>query len=67
MEEIKFINKPNDYLNKDYDRYEPIMGNDYMVVDWLLGNTCNYKCSYCSPVCNGGYSPGPMLILHLNL
>ena len=59
MEEIKFINKPNTHLNDDYDRYEPTMGNDYMVVDWLLGNTCNYKCSYCSPICNGGYSPWP--------
>ena len=59
MQEIKFINTPNIELNDAFDRYEPIMGNDYMIIDWLLGNTCNYKCTYCHETCNGGDKPWP--------
>ena len=27
---------------------------DWVVVNWNLGNTCNYSCSYCPPVLNNG-------------
>lgn len=27
---------------------------DLFFVDWSVGNTCNYSCSYCSPVLNSG-------------
>ena len=59
MEEIKFINKPNISMNEKYNRYEPIMGNDYVVIDWMLGNTCNYSCTYCHPNIYGGTVPWP--------
>lgn len=59
MQEIKFIDKPSDGVNKQYNRYEPIMGNDYIVIDWSLGNTCNYSCTYCHPNVYGGSIPWP--------
>lgn len=58
-EEIKFINHADKSLNKDFNRYEPIMGNDYIVIDWMMGNTCNYSCSYCHPTVYGGSIPWP--------
>lgn len=27
---------------------------DLFFVDWSVGNTCNYKCSYCAPILNSG-------------
>lgn len=33
----------------------------YAVIDWVLGNYCNYKCSYCFPNCNTGTSRVPKL------
>lgn len=33
----------------------------YSVIDWVLGNYCNYKCSYCFPNCNTGTSRVPKL------
>lgn len=59
MQEIKFISKSNDQLNSEYNRYEPIMGNDYILIDWGLGNTCNYRCTYCDESSYGGDQPWP--------
>lgn len=28
--------------------------NNILVVDWILSNVCNFKCTYCSPDSNGG-------------
>jgi MoaA/NifB/PqqE/SkfB family radical SAM enzyme len=28
--------------------------NNIMVIDWILSNVCNFKCSYCTPDSNGG-------------
>lgn len=28
--------------------------NSILVVDWILSNVCNFKCSYCTPDSNGG-------------
>ncbi len=28
--------------------------NNLLVVDWILSNVCNYKCTYCGPDSNGG-------------
>ena len=32
-----------------------------LVIDWILSNICNYKCSYCGPSSNGGYFKWPSL------
>ena len=38
--------------------------NDWFVVNWCLGNTCNYSCSYCPSVLHDGskYWPDPSVI-----
>ena len=28
--------------------------NNILVVDWILSNVCNFKCTYCTPDSNGG-------------
>ena len=61
MQELKFISSPKEGANSNYNRYETIMGNDYIVVDWELGNTCNYSCTYCHEVVNGGSFGWPEL------
>lgn len=59
MQEIKFINTPKIELNSAFNRYENIMGNDYILVDWMIGNTCNYGCTYCHPKIYDGSNPWP--------
>lgn len=59
VQEIKFINNSNTSLNEDFNRYDPIMGNDYILIDWMMGNTCNYSCSYCHPTVYDGSLPWP--------
>ena len=27
---------------------------EYFIVNWAIGNQCNYKCSYCTPILNDG-------------
>jgi len=47
MAELKLIKEANtDYLKK-YNRYESVMGNNAFQIDWMIGNTCNYACTYC--------------------
>jgi organic radical activating enzyme len=31
--------------------------NNHIIVYWVLGNFCTYKCSYCVPILNGGDRP----------
>ena len=33
--------------------------SDWFVVNWCLGNTCNYSCSYCPPNLHNGTNPWP--------
>jgi sulfatase maturation enzyme AslB (radical SAM superfamily) len=35
--------------------------SEYSIVDWILGNYCNYKCSYCFPNCNTGTDRPPKI------
>lgn len=34
---------------------------DYVVVNWCVGNTCNYRCSYCPDFLHSGSVPWPDL------
>jgi MoaA/NifB/PqqE/SkfB family radical SAM enzyme len=34
---------------------------DYVVINWCIGNTCNYKCSYCPKELHNGSSPWPAI------
>jgi MoaA/NifB/PqqE/SkfB family radical SAM enzyme len=33
--------------------------NDWFVVNWCLGNTCNYSCSYCPAALHDGSNKWP--------
>jgi organic radical activating enzyme len=35
-------------------RHHHVEAEDWVVVNWNLGNMCNYTCSYCPPVLNNG-------------
>lgn len=61
MQELKLIRNPNLELNNKFDILENIMGNDYIVVEWMMGNTCNYHCTYCGPAFNDGSVDWPTL------
>ena len=38
---------------------DDIFDNRVLRVNWHLGNTCTYKCSYCDPSLNSGDIPWP--------
>lgn len=55
--ELKVINKIDNSLTDKYDSFVPHNKNDYIMVEWMVGNTCNYKCTYCnSDSYDGSYS-----------
>ena len=59
MQELKLIKEANtDYLKK-YNRYESVMGNNAFQIDWMIGNTCNYACTYCDDNFHDGSVPWP--------
>lgn len=59
MQELKFITEPDLSDNNEYDMLEMISGNDYVMIDWVIGTTCNYSCTYCDPEVNDGTYPWP--------
>ena len=50
-------------LFKEYTtlRHHNSEHGDYVVINWCIGNTCNYKCSYCPTDLHNGSSPWPAL------
>ena len=50
-------------MNNYYIRLEHSnpLHNDWFVVNWCLGNTCNYKCSYCPSSLHDGSNRWPSL------
>lgn len=51
------------YLNKEYDilDHSHDTAKETVVVNWLLGNKCNYSCSYCPPWLHKGNVEWPDL------
>lgn len=47
--------------NTNYIRLEHrnLEHKDYVVVNWCLGNTCNYSCAYCPDDLHNGKTPWP--------
>ena len=41
----------------DYDQFIPHNSPDYLFIDWDLGNTCNFSCSYCASFVHDGSIP----------
>jgi MoaA/NifB/PqqE/SkfB family radical SAM enzyme len=48
--------KPKKYIKLQHTNPEH---QEWFVVNWCLGNTCNYSCSYCIPQLNDGSVPWP--------
>jgi organic radical activating enzyme len=46
---------------KDQKIIEISNESNYIIVDWVLGNFCNYKCSYCFPGSNTGDQRPPKI------
>jgi organic radical activating enzyme len=40
-----------------HDQFVFATGPDYIFIDWDLGNTCNFSCSYCDPAVHDGTVP----------
>ena len=40
-----------------YDEFIFHEGPNYLFIDWMLGNTCNFSCSYCDPNVHNGTTP----------
>ncbi len=57
MEVIKVMKKP-DYVKLIHNNPDH---NDWFVVNWCLGNTCNYECSYCPDILHDGSIKWPEL------
>jgi|ETN07SMinimDraft_1059922.scaffolds.fasta_scaffold16913_3 organic radical activating enzyme len=58
--------KDMDYL-EEYDLFERGGGNNTILVDWVLGNTCDYSCTYCTPDNYDGSAPWPTLEVFKNV
>ncbi len=54
MQELKLIKDADTSYLKKYNRYESIMGNNAFHIDWMIGNTCNYACTYCDDMFHNG-------------
>ena len=56
-QEIKLITQPDTSLIEKYDRLELECVADFVTIDWNMGNTCNYSCSYCDTWIHDGTVP----------
>lgn len=53
------LKTPSISANQQYDIFEPTSGTKYVTIDWTMGTTCNYHCSYCDDWINDGKIPWP--------
>ena len=58
--------KNMDYL-EEYDLFERGGGTNSILVDWVVGNTCDYSCTYCTPGSYDGSQPWPTLAVFKNV
>lgn len=61
MEELKFINEPNKKFIDKFVKFQVEKEIDFLMVDWNMGNTCNYSCTYCDEHIHDGSVPWPKL------
>jgi len=63
---LKTMSEKNmDYL-EEFDLFEKGGANNTILVDWVLGNTCDYTCTYCDPDNYDGSAPWPDLEVFKN-
>ena len=44
-------------VTSEYDQFIPYNSPDFLFIDWDLGNTCNFSCSYCASFVHDGSIP----------
>ena len=44
-------------IPEDYDQFVPQTDKNFLFIDWDLGNTCNFSCTYCDPSIHNGSVP----------
>jgi len=57
MQELKLITQPDLSLLNEYKKFELVAEKDYIMIDWNMGNTCNYSCTYCDDHIHNGTFP----------
>tara|TARA_Y100000385_G_C13034446_1_gene612348 strand:- start:213 stop:1304 length:1092 start_codon:yes stop_codon:yes gene_type:complete len=64
---LKTMSEKNmDYL-EEFDLFERGGGANSILVDWILGNTCDYSCTYCTPRNYDGSQKWPTLEVFKNV
>ena len=48
---------PRPIVTPEYDQFIPYNSPDFLFIDWDLGNTCNFSCSYCASFVHDGSIP----------
>ena len=66
VNKLETIQVPDTSLLEQYDMFERGGGNSHILFDWVVGNTCNYSCTYCNPSNYDGSSPWPTLDVFKN-
>jgi MoaA/NifB/PqqE/SkfB family radical SAM enzyme len=54
MQELKLITSPDTSLLEQYNLFEVTSEDEFVTIDWNMGNTCNYSCTYCDDYFNNG-------------
>lgn len=54
-----FIVTPDTSLLEKYVKFTRTGNHKILTVDWEIGNTCNFRCSYCKESSWGGSNPWP--------
>lgn len=57
MQELRLITEPNLDLQTKFDRFDHVSDNNFVTIDWNMGNTCNYSCTYCDDHIHNGTFP----------
>jgi hypothetical protein len=65
VNKLETIQVPDTSLLEQYDMFER-GDNSHILFDWVVGNTCNYSCTYCNPSNYDGSSPWPTLDVFKN-
>ena len=57
MQELKLITEPDTSLLDKYHKFTSESEIDFVMIDWNMGNTCNYSCTYCDDHIHNGTFP----------
>ena len=49
VEKLEVIKKPKTHFLEKFDIFEIGSGTNYITIEWIVGTTCDYTCTYCTP------------------